>query len=108
MKPETLEKVLKLVSLASMEELEEISFHTKRRYNTLSKRTADLAITTLQPGDTVELTNLKPKYLNGTYCEVVERRGNKFKVHLSPGADPRALVRFGGNVICPASCLRKV
>ena len=65
---------------------------------------------TLAVGDEVELTGLKPKYLNGLRGTIDAKAGQSFEVKLDD--DSRLLagryVRFNGLITVPASALKAV
>ena len=73
-------------------------------------KSAEVA-STLEVGDTVTLTGLRPQYLNDTECEVLEiKAGGKVRVKAhESGTDYRFLRRFAGGIVTvPMSCVEIV
>jgi hypothetical protein len=93
MKPETLDKVLTLVSKASESELRAINDTVRLRYKTIQAIEASKTKAQLEPGVEVRIKRTKPQYLNGTRGTVLSIEGMWIRVELED-PDPRVLRRF--------------
>jgi hypothetical protein len=104
MKTETLAKIEELIGRATEKELNAIYEAIQLRSRSLRYQRQHKALATLEIGDRVRLTGIKPKYMSGHLGTITGRRQTKFEVQLdlSPSS------RFGQNVIVPATCLTKV
>jgi predicted RNA-binding protein with PUA-like domain len=105
MKPETLSKMLTLIANANERELELLNDQIRNRYRTMRNLQARHALRTLQVGDQVRLTGLKPKYINGARGTIRGLRQTKFEVLLDDG---QYTGRFSRLVTVPATCLQKI
>jgi len=112
MKPDTLNKVKKLIASADPDELYELMDAIVSRRTVLRIERDRNAQMNLKRGDRVRFVNIRPKYMEkvqgvvtGIPTSVSPR---KFSVEIIMPADPRAIRRFGKTVRCPGSCLEKV
>lgn len=93
MKPETLDKVLTLVSKAEEHELRMINDTVRLRYKTIQALEAAKTRKQLEPGSRVRIKRTKPQYLNDTEGTVLDIDGMWIRVELE-NPDPRVLRRF--------------
>lgn len=107
MKPDTLDKVLTLISRANEGELEQINLQLRLRYEALRAQRTTNALRTIKVGDEVRITNIKPRYLTGLRGKVTGLRGTKFIIDLDNPIVGRSR-RFHRGIIIPATCLQKV
>jgi hypothetical protein len=84
-------------------ELEGILEAVHQRRKLMRGATKAVAFATLQIGDKVRLKGLRPKYVNGSTAEVVDKKRTKLVVVLD-----KPTGRFMGRVTVPADCLDKI
>ena len=109
MKPETLKKIILLCEKSDEVEAKLILNALNRASEVRRQMREYDALSTIHSGDEVRIRNAKPKYLIGTRAIVLDVLASegRFRIEFLPGADPRAIRRWGQVVTCSASMIEK-
>lgn len=89
------------LSLCSFEELNSLIPYYKQLLKSSKRVIAADVMSTLLPGDSVELNNIRPRNMNGSIGKVIRLKQTKVLVEF-PGT------QWASGVTVPASCLTKV
>lgn len=100
--------VLDALSEFDETDLELVVAGVKARRSQLRTLTTLEVVGSLNVGDRVKLTGLRPQYVNGATGTVESLAQTRFNVRLDDDVDPRARARFGEVVRVPASALVKL
>lgn len=91
-----------------VDELEVLWAACKARQKALRSDMVIAGLAAFSVGDTVELTGLSPKYLNGCIGNIVSKKDGKLKIEFTDDfANYRAKGRFGKDAIVPANCVKE-
>ena len=96
--------VIRAITTGELDDaLERIVFAVKER----KRAVARTLLVTIEPGEKVELTGLRPQYLNGLVGKVTGTRGQRILVTLD---NPAEAGRFAsrGQLAVPSACIRRV
>lgn len=101
-----LEEIATFIASTDSETAEMIRSLATDRIKTMHNVHASLNASLVKAGDTVELHDLRPQYLNGVRAKVVRKRGPKsFEVEFNQGVGK---YRAGVPIGVPAACITKV
>lgn len=104
MKPETMDKMGRLIHTANEHELEILISQIRARHETLRGMRAQEVLAEVEVGARVELCNIKPKYLQGMKGTVSSVAPNgKLSVDIDPRYNTR---RYSHHIKLPASAVR--
>lgn len=101
-------EVLRAIALMDSEQIRQVYDAAKQRDKFLRDSARREAVATMRVGDRVELTGLRPQYVNGATGTINSVRNLKFVVVLDENVDPRVRLRYGSRVTVPASGIKAV
>lgn len=109
MKPETMEKVLKLIAQADEDELKILYTATHERSKLLRRITHIKALRTFEVGDKVRLVDIRPKYMVGLRGTIIAHQGTKFLVELDNPINRGSKGRqWSKQLVVPPGCCQAI